>query len=79
MALIFRTIFEFKYFDLIYLITQGGPLGTTKTLPIFIYNLTFEQLSLGRGSAAAVVMFVVTLIASVVYIRFFEKSSERLT
>jgi len=79
MALIFRTIFEFKNFDLIYLITQGGPMNSTRILPIEIYKLTFDELSLGRGSAVAVIMFIMIMIISIIYIRFYEKSQSRLS
>ena len=78
MALMFRTIWEFKYFDLIFILTQGGPLRLTTTIPVQIYKFTFEQLSLGRGSALAVVMFVVIFLTSFVYIRFYKKMQEEL-
>lgn len=46
--------------------STGGPMGTTRTLPIMIYMQAFNSLRMGRASAIAVVFFLIVLIASLI-------------
>jgi len=78
MALIFRTIWEFRFFDLIYLLTGGGPLNMTNVLPIYIYNSVFTDFSLGKGATISVITFIISLIISIIYIKLYDKSRKRL-
>jgi multiple sugar transport system permease protein len=72
-TLMLRTIWTIKNFDIIKLLTGGGPLNSTETLPILSYDTVFGALKLGRGSAVAVLMFLILMIASWVYIRLYRK------
>lgn len=72
-----RTIWNFNNFEVVFLLTQGGPIGRTETLPLYIYRFVFGEFSLGRGAALAVIVFFVLLIMSVIYWRLYEKSQER--
>jgi multiple sugar transport system permease protein len=56
-AVLFRAMDAFRVFDLIYVLTRGGPGGATETLALFTYQTLFQDLDFGRGSALAVVMF----------------------
>ncbi|MGV9392197.1 carbohydrate ABC transporter permease [Streptomyces olivaceus] len=58
-----------KSFDLIWVLTQGGPGRTTETLAVSMYNETFLELRPGAGAAIAVVLTVIVLAASWVYLR----------
>jgi multiple sugar transport system permease protein len=72
-----RTIWNFNNFEVVFLLTQGGPLGKTETLPLLIYRFVFGEFSLGRGAALAVIVFFILVAMSVVYWRFYERAQER--
>lgn len=54
LALLFRTIQAFGVFDLIWVLTGGGPAGSTETVSLYIYDTSFRYLNLGYGAAATV-------------------------
>lgn len=72
-TLMLRTIWTIKNFDIIKLLTGGGPLDSTETLPILTYDTVFASFKLGRGSAIAVLMFIILLLASSLYLRLYRK------
>jgi multiple sugar transport system permease protein len=57
-ALIFRAIQAFAIFDLVYVMTGGGPGGGTETVSIYVYQTFMRYLDFGYGSAMAVAMVV---------------------
>lgn len=63
------TLLTFNVFDLIWLLTAGGPLNATKSLPVFIYELAFARQDLGGAAAASVVMFFLLVAFTVLYFR----------
>ena len=76
---LFATIWMVNEFPLVFVMTEGGPARATQVLPITIYQIAFEQLRLGRGAAAAMVLLAFLLIASIVFIRllFREQVADR--
>ena len=77
-ALILRTIEAFKVFDIIYVMTRGGPADTTKTVSFFVYQESFSYLRAGSGAAYAVAVTLLSgiLIATyVVVLRRTERTS----
>lgn len=68
-ALLFRTVDVLRTFDLIYLLTQGGPGITTEVLSMFIYRYGFQSFDMGLTSAASMLLFALTAIVCVVYLR----------
>lgn len=64
LALLFRVVQAFGLFDLMWVLTGGGPGGSTEVLPLLIYRATFRYLDLGYGAAVTVVTAVVTLAAA---------------
>lgn len=68
-VLVLRTIWVFNSFELIYLLTSGGPNGATLTLPLLAYSLGWEQFLPGKAAAVSVMMLLVLAVAAVVYIR----------
>ena len=68
-ALLFRSIDAFRTFDLLYVLTQGGPGRSTEIVSLYAYKSLFQYLDFGRGSAATVVMAFITTILSIVYIK----------
>ena len=71
-----RGIWMFNKFDLIWIITAGGPLKATETLPIYVYRIAFHDFDFGRASAACLVMFLILLAASIAYFRYFSPTKE---
>jgi multiple sugar transport system permease protein len=64
-----RAIWDFKEFDLVYLMTGGGPGIGTQTLPILVYREAFQMLNFGRGAAVAVAMCCFMMLFFVIYAR----------
>jgi len=63
-------IYTFKVFDLIYIMTGGGPVDATTVLPIYTYQLTFQFFLFGKGAAAATVLLIALLGVAVGYLWF---------
>ncbi|MCS3422680.1 multiple sugar transport system permease protein [Rahnella sp. BIGb0603] len=66
-ALILRTIDAFKVFDIIYVMTRGGPLDSTKTVSFFVYQESFSYLRAGSGAAYAIFMTLICALLILVY------------
>ena len=64
-----RAIWDFKEFDLIFLLTGGGPITSTQTLPLLVYKEAFGLNQMGMASAYAVVMMLIMLVFMIIYIR----------
>lgn len=64
-----RAIWDFKEFDMIYLLTGGGPITSTQTLPLLVYKEAFALNQMGMASAYAVVMMAIMLVFMILYIR----------
>jgi multiple sugar transport system permease protein len=62
-------IYTVKVFDVIMILTQGGPAGSSQTLTTFAYNLSFQQLEFGRGAAVGNLLIGVAVVFAVVYLR----------
>lgn len=65
-VVIITAISSFQVFDLIYLMTQGGPFDSTNVLVYAIYKNAFEYFNVGRASAIAYVLFVIILVLTLV-------------
>ncbi|MED4351470.1 sugar ABC transporter permease [Schinkia azotoformans] len=68
-ALLFRTLDAFRVFDLIYVLTGGGPGGATETLSIYGYKAMFAQTNFGYGSVIVMIMFVCVALIAIVYVK----------
>jgi multiple sugar transport system permease protein len=66
---IMLTIASFKVFDLIMVMTRGGPGRATNVLVIHTYNIAFREFRFGYASAIAMVLFVIVLIITIVQFR----------
>lgn len=74
LALLFRTIDALRVFDLVFVMTQGGPADATNVLQFYGYKKTFPEGMIGYGSAIAVAVFSMSLVLSLVYLRAFRTS-----
>jgi multiple sugar transport system permease protein len=68
-ALLFRTMDAFKVFDLVFVMTQGGPADATQVLQYYGYKTMFTEGMLGYGSTISVSVFLTVFILSLIYIR----------
>ena len=69
LALLFRTIDALRVFDLVYVMTQGGPADATNVLSFYGYKKIFAEGMIGYGSAIAVGVFLLSLTLSLVYLQ----------
>jgi ABC-type sugar transport system permease subunit len=74
LALLFRTIDALRVFDLVFVMTQGGPADATNVLSFYGYKKTFAEGMVGYGSAIAVGIFLISLTLSITYLRLFQAS-----
>jgi ABC-type sugar transport system permease subunit len=58
-----------KSFDIVYVMTQGGPFHSSDTLAMFMYTESFKKYYMGYGSAISVVLFAISLMIIVFYFR----------
>jgi multiple sugar transport system permease protein len=70
-VMIVALIAALQAFDQIYVMTGGGPYGTTQTVVMEIYTSGFKKLELGFASALSYVLLLITLVLSLVQFRFF--------
>ncbi|WJY21136.1 sugar ABC transporter permease [Fontisubflavum oceani] len=67
--ILLRAIWDFKEFDLIFLLTGGGPVTSTQTLPLLVYQEAFALNNMGQAAAYSVGMMLVMLVFMLIYIR----------
>jgi ABC-type sugar transport system permease subunit len=69
-ALIFRTLDAFRVFDLVYVLTGGGPGTSTEPIALYAFTSLLQDLEFGYGAALSVVIFGVTFVLALLYIRW---------
>ncbi|GAB3848286.1 carbohydrate ABC transporter permease [Dactylosporangium cerinum] len=62
-------IYTLKVFDVIMVLTQGGPADSSQTLTTYSYDLSFQQLAFGHGAAVGNVLVLVAIVFAVAYLR----------
>jgi len=75
-VLIVRTVEAFRVFDIVYIITRGGPAFGTITITFLTYLETFSYGKLGSGSALSFLISIFTLAMAILYIRFLYRPAE---
>lgn len=66
LVVILGTIWSFQVFDLVYVMTGGGPGGATTTIVMMIFQAGFQNFQMGYASAMAVVLFLVLLVVAII-------------
>jgi multiple sugar transport system permease protein len=69
-VLILGFIYTLKVFDIIYVMTQGGPANTTQTFATWSYDLSFGQQLFGQGAAQANLLMLVSLAVALLYLQW---------
>lgn len=67
-VLLLGLIYTFKVFDLVWVMTQGGPVDATTVLPIRAYQLSFQFFRFGEGAAASTLILLMLLVVAVGYL-----------
>lgn len=70
------TLMSFNVFDVIWLLTGGGPSSATTTLPVLIYDTAFTKYRLSQASAISVLSGLILLVFAVLFIRFMSPKQE---
>jgi multiple sugar transport system permease protein len=71
---ILSVTYTVKVFDLIFVLTAGGPANATQTLAIYSYQLSFRNMDFGHGAAVGNALIVISLCFAFFYIRSFRRS-----
>lgn len=67
LLVVLRTVWIFNNFDIIYLITGGGPAGSTQTVPVYAYDMGWGTKLLGQSSAVTVLLFIFMMVICIGY------------
>ncbi|WP_404444783.1 sugar ABC transporter permease [Microbacterium marinum] len=73
-TVLLTTVWTFNYFDLTYVMTQGGPGNSTEIFPTAIYRIAFQDVNYGLSSAYGVISVAILSIFTVLYLRQLNKS-----
>jgi multiple sugar transport system permease protein len=68
LAVLFRTIETFKLFDIVYIITEGGPGSATETIAVYTYRLAFQFFRTSQSSALAYIILFVVIVLTNLYL-----------
>jgi len=75
-ALLFRTIDALRVFDMVMVLTEGGPADSTMVLMTNVYRYTFRYMSLDKGAAVSVLSFLIILVFALIYICVLSRQNE---
>lgn len=74
-ALVLRTIEAFKVFDIIWVMTRGGPANTTRTLSILVYQEAFSFQRAGSGASLALIIALIVTVLATAYALMIRKAA----
>lgn len=69
-AMLFRIIDSFKTFDIIFIITRGGPGNSTETLNLYTFYKGFNHLRMGYASALSIIMLIIIIVIAQKFIKY---------
>jgi len=72
-VLVLGFIYTFKVFDLVFVMTNGGPVNSTELMSTFAYKLSFTQFSFSRGATVANVLFAILFCVSLGYLKLIKE------
>jgi len=73
-VLVISVIGSFQVFDTVYVLTSGGPLGTTKVLVFYLYEHAFKFFDMGYASAVAYLMFAIVFALTLLQTKYLKRS-----
>lgn len=75
-VILLRGIWMFNKFDILWVLTKGGPGDETTTAPVLVYETAFNNFRLGEAMAMSMLLFVLLALVAVTYFRVFEPEEE---
>lgn len=78
LALLFRTIETFKLFDLVYIITAGGPGASTETIAVYVYRMAFQFFKTSQSSALSYILLFVVIVLTNLYLYFVNRREQEV-
>ena len=77
-AILLRFMDNFRFIDAILVLTGGGPANSTKILPTYLFDVSFQFFKLGRGAAIALTLLLVTIILGMILVKVFENPAGKV-
>lgn len=74
-VILLQVVWTFNYFDLVYVMTQGGPAQGTEIAPVLVARFAFQQLDYGLAASVAVAMTLFNIIFAVLYLGLLRRSN----
>jgi ABC-type sugar transport system permease subunit len=74
--LVLRTMEAFKVFDLIWIMTHGGPANSTQTIAIYAYQTAYQGFDFGRGAALGYLIALVIMVLAAIYLRLLGRTGQ---
>jgi multiple sugar transport system permease protein len=75
-VLLLGLVYTFKVFDIIFVMTGGGPVDATSVLSLYVYEIFFRFFRFGEGAAAGLLLLLVPLLAGGLYVRRLRREGE---
>jgi multiple sugar transport system permease protein len=79
LAILFRTIETFKLFDIVYIITEGGPGSATETIAVYVYRLAFQFFRTSQSAALAYIILFVVIVLTNLYLYAVKRRAEEVS
>ncbi|MBT3708383.1 MAG: sugar ABC transporter permease [Verrucomicrobia bacterium] len=76
-AVLLRFMDNFRFIDAILALTGGGPSNSTRLLPVYLFDVSFQFFKLGRGAAIALTLLIVTIILGMILVRVLEDPARK--
>lgn len=71
-------VYTFKVFDLVWVMTKGGPVNATELVSTYSYRLSFQEFQFSKGAAVANVMFMILMVVGFFYIKLINDEEEAM-
>ncbi len=78
LALLFRTIEAFKLFDIVFLLTEGGPGSSTETIAIYVYRMAFQYFRTSESTALAYILLFIVIVLTNLYLYFANRRAKEI-
>jgi multiple sugar transport system permease protein/N,N'-diacetylchitobiose transport system permease protein len=75
-VLVLRTMEAFKVFDLIWIMTHGGPANSTQTIAIYAYQTAYQGFDFGRGAALGYLIALAIMVLAAIYLRLLGRTGQ---
>lgn len=79
LAVLFRTIETFKLFDIVYIITEGGPGSSTETIAVYLYRTAFQFFKTSQSSALAYIVLFIVIVLTNLYLYAVNRRAEEVS